>query len=164
MVRDRWTAFSMSERQQCEGCAFNGDAAAEPYNRLRSEICALTGVPFYCHHGLDWTRPLALKNGLVVDMDGKSAKPVACAGWRDRMRANQLLPRGTSDMAILGRMVRKGKGKDALATLELAIKSEPKAKPGIWKKLHKMVRLLRHPFSPKEKITFDGPCDSDCDN
>jgi hypothetical protein len=54
---------------QCEGCAFKPGAAAnrEPWNRLRSMICALGGIPFYCHHGLDWKRgEKAVGDALVI--------------------------------------------------------------------------------------------------
>lgn len=40
----------------CETCAFREDCETfdEPLNRLKSMICAMSGLPFYCHKGYDW--------------------------------------------------------------------------------------------------------------
>ena len=67
----------MSGNKPCAGCAFVKDTAAnsEPYNALTAQICLLGGVPFYCHHDEDCTKPDAHKP------KGRSAMRI-CAGWR----------------------------------------------------------------------------------
>lgn len=40
----------------CGSCAYREASITrhEPYNALRALICALGGIPFYCHQGFDW--------------------------------------------------------------------------------------------------------------
>jgi hypothetical protein len=70
----------MSSSKPCEGCAFTEGTEANlcPYNRLKGELCLLGGVPFYCHHDIDWRSPQTHKK--------KSRQEVraikVCAGWR----------------------------------------------------------------------------------
>lgn len=71
---------------QCDTCAFKKGAAAnrEPYNLLRSTVCALSGVPFFCHEGFDWRN---FRQGLPPREHRK-----VCAGWQQNVR--QLAAKG----------------------------------------------------------------------
>lgn len=70
---------------QCDGCAFKDGAAAnvEPYNRLRSEICAIGGLPFFCHANIDWRKDLTGKD--PEQLGAELRKTGICAGWRERV-------------------------------------------------------------------------------
>src|SRR5229473_1752785 len=60
---------------QCDECAFKPGAVAnkEPYNHLRSEVCALSARPFFCHHSWANQRQECRTAG-------------TCAGWRARVQ------------------------------------------------------------------------------
>jgi hypothetical protein len=68
--------------RQCESCAFRlgSDAARESNNFIKSRLCALGGVPFYCHEGTDWKDPDShvVKNYAELRERG----PRVCAGWK----------------------------------------------------------------------------------
>jgi hypothetical protein len=60
----------MASDSPCSTCAFRpgADANREVDNRLRGQIAALSGNPFYCHHGLDWKAGnRAIGDALAVD-------------------------------------------------------------------------------------------------
>jgi hypothetical protein len=73
----------------CSTCAFKSGCVThddEPYNRLKSEIAALAGFAFWCHHR---------KDGAKWDWDGAHA-PIrffeihpsqrkVCDGWKQRV-------------------------------------------------------------------------------
>lgn len=143
---------------ECDTCAFREGSTthdAEPYNRLRSEICALTGVPFFCHHGLNWRKPMIIRRGMAADVDGNIRRLQICAGWKARMNGSQL-PRDSDNLSHLGRIVRRSKGLAALDLLEEACDSENDAsdKAGLWERLRRVVKSLRRPFSVHEKVTI----------
>lgn len=75
----------------CDTCAFRPGPGAheEPYNRLRSNICAMSGVPFFCHEGIDWRGQDAMSRlpGLLHSGDAH-----ICAGWKERV--SLAIPRG----------------------------------------------------------------------
>jgi hypothetical protein len=75
--------MSTKSREQCEGCAFKPGAAAnrEPYNLLRSEVCALGAIPFFCHHSIDW------KNRKMDSASIRADVRIAgiCQGWKRRV-------------------------------------------------------------------------------
>ncbi len=74
-------------KQQCEGCAFRPGAQPgnqQPYNELRGEICALGGIPFYCHTGFDWQRLGRAEERPPTGAELRASG--TCAGWRARVR------------------------------------------------------------------------------
>lgn len=69
----------------CDTCAFRPGSVThdeEPQNYLRGELCALGGLPFYCHHD----RAGAVQNPADLKMTRREAvqsgKTVICQGWR----------------------------------------------------------------------------------
>lgn len=81
----------------CDTCAFRSGSVThdeEPHNRLRSELCALGAIPFYCHHGADGTvrdlgtvtretQRVAVQTGFIVICQGwrRTVKELAAAGY-----------------------------------------------------------------------------------
>jgi len=68
----------MSCSKPCGECAFTKASAAyrEPHNALKGVLCLLGGLPFYCHHNIDWWNP---------DLDGympRARDLDICAGWK----------------------------------------------------------------------------------
>lgn len=130
-------------KSPCSTCAFRAGCvtATEPYNVLRSEICALGAVPFACHHGLDWTRHISVIRGVAVDLSGKSQKAQMCAGWKERVR--QLAAEGRfRDPDI--RQVLRLTAQRALRVIDRAIAAEENPhKAEYWLELGLLVELLR---------------------
>lgn len=72
----------------CDTCAFKEGSIThdrEPYNRLRGLICALAGIPFACHHGLDHARSIHVMKGKSFDLAGNVTKARICAGWKSEI-------------------------------------------------------------------------------
>src|SRR5687768_13908566 len=97
----------MSCSKPCEGCAFTegSEANREPYNALKAQLCILGGLPFYCHHDMDWRNPDAHKK--------KSRQAVRqmeiCAGWKREVaalaragyfKANRLIKRAYGELGL----------------------------------------------------------------
>ena len=81
----------LAPNQQCETCAFrpngNAGASSEVHNRLKGEICALSAVPFSCHHApdgreLNWRGSTA---DFIESLSGRKDLRV-CAGWKVAVR------------------------------------------------------------------------------
>jgi hypothetical protein len=79
--------MSLAPNQQCDSCAFRPKAktgaASEVHNRLKGQICALSGVAFSCHHApdgreLDWRGSPA---DFIRSLNGRRDLRV-CAGWK----------------------------------------------------------------------------------
>jgi hypothetical protein len=70
----------MSCRKPCEGCAFTEGSAAnrEPYNALKAQICLLGGIPFHCHHNIEWWKPEAHKKKTRAQVQQMEI----CGGWQ----------------------------------------------------------------------------------
>lgn len=69
----------------CSSCAFRKGCDThdkEADNRLRSTIAAMTGVPFFCHSGLNYRDPLAITKGMIFDVDGRRQPVKVCEGWK----------------------------------------------------------------------------------
>jgi hypothetical protein len=118
----------------CDSCAFSPGAGAhdEIYNRFRAEVCALTGVPFYCHHGFDWeNQPRYLAKSEVRQI-------VLCAGWKREVQRH-VKPGIAGKRA---RLVRRWKGLMVLERLEQAVNLTGKAKALAWARLQKAVLSL----------------------
>jgi hypothetical protein len=72
-------------RGPCAGCAYTtgADANREPRNYVAAQLCALGGLPFYCHHA---------KDGSLVDIreipveqrraEIQAGRLQICRGWR----------------------------------------------------------------------------------
>jgi len=105
----------------CESCAFRSGAAAntEIYNRLRSEICALTGVPFWCHHGKDGT-DFTSKTKFVTNAELRSRGMRICEGWKRAVR--QHVRPGLT--ATFKRLVRRWTGEGILQLIDEFIDAE----------------------------------------
>lgn len=126
----------------CDSCAFREGSETferEPYNRFRGQIAALSGLPFFCHHGLNWRGPMAIRKGLVFDMDGKVQHVKICAGWRAEV-ALHITP------ATPDRRIRRGLGQAILDQLDAAIAETGIAeKKELWDGLHsKFMMLVKH--------------------
>lgn len=82
------TNAATSPRSACDSCAFREGSITferEPDNRLRAQIAALGGIPFFCHHGLNWNKPIAVKRGFAFDLDGNHQRLKICEGWRSHV-------------------------------------------------------------------------------
>lgn len=68
--------------RECEGCAFKPGAAAnlEPNNFLKGQLCALGGLPFYCHDGQDWQDPESHTVATRREIRARGIR--ICAGWK----------------------------------------------------------------------------------
>lgn len=103
----------------CDGCAYADGAAAnlEPDNRLKALVCALTGVPFWCHHGMNWqTTPKHLSRA-----EFQALNLHICEGWR-REVSKRIKP------GLAGkrrRLIRRWKGEAALMLIDEFIALEP---------------------------------------
>lgn len=79
----------LSPQTPCDTCAFGkAGGATEPHNRLKGQICALGGLPFFCHHApdgreLDWHGDSA---DYFRSLRNKKDRRV-CAGWKREVRA-----------------------------------------------------------------------------
>ena len=70
----------------CDTCAFGGNGAAkEPYNRLKSDICAFGAIPFFCHHGKDGTE-YDWQESPLGPMLLEPANRKVCAGWQAKVK------------------------------------------------------------------------------
>lgn len=116
--------MSLSPNQQCDTCAFRkantGGASSEVQNRLKGEICALSGVPFSCHHApdgreLDWRGTSA---DFMRSLTGRRDLRV-CAGWKAAVRRN--LRRGYFKA---NRAVRRALGQYAIDQLQIFTSSD----------------------------------------
>jgi hypothetical protein len=69
--------------RQCETCAFRpgSDAAREANNYIKARLCALGGVPFYCHEGTDWKDPASHVVKDYAELRGRGLR--VCAGWKE---------------------------------------------------------------------------------
>jgi len=74
----------------CEGCAYTEGAEAnlEPQNSIKSQLCLLGAIPFYCHHSRDGAlqdlrdvRAADLREGL------RSGRIQICQGWRREVKS-----------------------------------------------------------------------------
>lgn len=68
--------------KQCETCAFRpgSEAARESNNYIKSRLCALGGVPFYCHEGTDWKDPASHVVKNYAELRARGIR--VCAGWK----------------------------------------------------------------------------------
>lgn len=106
----------------CDTCAFRTGAAAhsEVYNRLRAQICAITGVPFWCHHGFDWKT----KSKYITRAEFRERGMRICQGWRDEVRKH--VKPGLE--GALRRLIRRSKGEAILRMIERFIGLSGKSK------------------------------------
>lgn len=118
---------NLDPTQPCDTCAFgkSGGAADEAANRLKAQICAHAGMPFFCHH----MRSGPQYNWSATDGLGPLALVLnerrICAGWKQAVR-NIVSPDGVlgflreerpSDAAIL-RRYQRDLGARALGALQ----------------------------------------------
>ncbi len=73
----------MTSGDPCATCAFgkSGGAADEANNRLKGMICALGGIPFFCHHGRNG-KEYAWRDGQLGVMELPPNERKVCGGWR----------------------------------------------------------------------------------
>ncbi len=98
----------------CEGCAFSEGAAAnqEPYNALRAQVCALGGIPFYCHHDMDW-----LGSGKRTFTREEARQLKMCGGWQREV--NRLAKSGYFKRA--SHFIMRGLAMAALDSIEIFV-------------------------------------------
>lgn len=129
----------MSSNSACDSCAFRPGSVThdkEPYNAFRGQVAALSGLPFFCHHGLNWRKRILTKFGHALDCDGKIQRLQVCAGWKEQVR-------GTITPATKKRMIRRGLGVLIMDELDAAIaEDDPKERRELWKDLHRSFRML----------------------
>jgi hypothetical protein len=129
--------------ESCSSCAFRPGCATydkEAWNRLRSTISALSGRPFFCHKGLNWRKPMAVKNGIVVDTEGNSRRLKVCQGWKNEV-VKHVRP-GIEHRAE--RIRRRRYGSMAMEWLQLWLdEKNPHFKARLQRRLNVLMRLLR---------------------
>lgn len=74
----------------CDTCAFRAGCIThekEPHNRLKALICALGGLPFYCHYSDagDWSSTSISKLNREESMTLRRDLPV-CQGWKAEVK------------------------------------------------------------------------------
>lgn len=123
----------------CDTCAFREGSETferEPYNRFRGQVAAMSGVPFFCHHGLNWRGPMAIRKGKVFDVDGNVERLQICAGWRKNV-VKHIRP-GMKD-----RLLRRGLGQACMDQLEAAVaETSGPEKEELWRELRGMFMML----------------------
>ena len=135
----------LNPNKPCETCAFGKavGAAGEVNNRLAGEICALSGVPFGCHHAPDG-RELNWRHGALEFMkslvNGKRDLRV-CAGWK-----REVAKYAKQGLYKKNRGIRMALGRYALDQLQIFLsrKVDPvekeEARMELEKTLHQLVR------------------------
>jgi hypothetical protein len=121
----------------CKTCAYREgcETFSEPYNRLRSIICALAGLPFYCHQGMDW-RTINLAE-LTRDQIIQFRKDATiCEGWRQAVAA-----RAKAGHHTLSKL-RRRLGARAIRLINEIIKSEEPEKTRAYSDLEQTIELL----------------------
>lgn len=128
---------ALDPNSPCSTCAFgkSGGAADEVQNRLRGQVCARAGIPFFCHH---------TRSGPEYDWTGDPLGPMSipieerriCAGWK--VATAELAKRPGGLLAIDGldpddaatlRLYQKWLGNEALKHLdEFLSAKDPHAK------------------------------------
>ncbi len=126
-------------KEACESCAFREGSETfdrQPYNRFRGHICALSGMPLYCHHGFNWRKPIADKLGLSVDTDGNAQRIQICQGWRSEV-VKQISTKTPN------RIIRRGLGQYCLELLESAVRETgPEEKAELWEEMRSAFKML----------------------
>jgi hypothetical protein len=133
----------------CDTCAFREGSETferEPYNRFRGQVAALSGLPFFCHHGLNWRKPMAIRRGFAFDVDGNVERVKVCEGWRQQVTKH--IKPGMKD-----RLLRRGLGQATMDQLEAAIAETGKAeKKELWAELRTMFLMLTKAAGFKIKL------------
>jgi len=123
----------------CDTCAFREGSEThdnEPYNRIRGRIAALSGVPFFCHHGINHRVRTGIFHGQIFDVDGNIEKLKVCAGWKAEVRQH-ITP------TTARRLFRRELGRDTLQHLQAAVaEKDPDEKKELWDEVRRLFRLL----------------------
>ena len=99
-------------------------------------VCALSGRPFFCHHGLDWRRPLAIRKGQVFDIHGNVERVKVCAGWQTEVRKH--ITPATKD-----RSIRRGLGDYCMELIDTwGAETGPAEKKELWTELRRVFLML----------------------
>jgi hypothetical protein len=120
----------------CDTCAYRPGAEAntEAYNRFRSLICALTGVPFYCHHNFDWKT----QRSRMTRPEFRKLRPTLCEGWRREVKKH--VKPGLA--GTFNRLVRRWKGEYILLLIEEWVGAEGADKKARTKELQAAIKSL----------------------
>jgi hypothetical protein len=144
----------------CETCAFREDCETfgEPLNRLKSMICAMSGLPFYCHKGHDW------RNTHIANMTNSEVKEFRssaqiCEGWRRAIRER------VESGAFTAAPIRRYFGREAIRLIDKFLSVEEPEKSEALGELEKVIELLaREPEAHNSPATVrsgrNAPCDS----
>jgi len=127
----------------CDTCALREGTIThdkEPYNAFRGLICALAGIPFYCHHGLNWKKHIGVRKGIAFDTEATHRRLHVCEGWKREVIKH--IPQGPEHR--LTRMVRRAIGEECMETLEAALgETRAAEKNELWAHLRELVVRLR---------------------
>ena len=126
---------------QCSSCAFRQGCETffEPFNRLRSEICALGPVTFLCHHSLDWQGHISVVEGIAIDIHGNHERAKVCEGWKQRVRERAATGR-FRDQEI--NKIQRIAAQRALHVINLAIDADGELKDQYYRELRGLLQLL----------------------
>lgn len=135
----------------CETCAFNkpgsGGAANEVNNRLKGQICAHGGIPFFCHHDRSG-QEYNWKTGMLGPLELPPAERRICQGWRGavaKLNADGQFFRGMENADDRGALLRyqRGLANDATALIDAYLaEREPAAKETLRAKLEDHCRAV----------------------
>lgn len=136
----------------CDTCAFGKSGAAkEPRNRLVSNICALTAIPFHCHHTrsgpeFDWSGPGLQSSASFLALPPAEKK--VCEGWKlavRKLKAEGQFNVGDTpeDQHLLRRYLRS-LGADALRCLEYYLaEKDLRDKEDLRRQLKDLIRAMQ---------------------
>ena len=133
-------------KSPCNECAFSKQGAGtEPYNVLRSQVCALGPIPFGCHHTIDWRSQHSWTPAQHREAIRQSGM---CQGWMARVR--ELNAQGWYGKY---RVIRRAIAKQCLELIDLFTdEKNPREKKRQLSALKRMLRFLTSKDIAHKKI------------
>lgn len=115
----------------CDTCAFRRGSEThdhEPHNLLKGTICALAGIPFFCHHGFDYaTAHISVINRRFATVNVSDVREIrVCEGWKRRIQ--RLKAQGYFAVDSETRKAQQQIGQHALSLMNAFIDEKDEAK------------------------------------
>lgn len=123
----------MSCTGNCDECAFKegSEANQEPYNMVQSQLCVFGGLPFYCHHGMDWRASNRRAQADTLITEGKMK---ICNGWK--LGVKKLAAKGWFKQNVMAKKLRAMQSLVALHKLNQGNEISNSERQEIFKTIH----------------------------